>query len=216
MLMFLLSPRISYSADPISVLLAAPGSVKVIAEYTGLVESLESKVDRLLDAELKTAVSLLEQAQANPKQSDSLVHDARVSFTRAAAIYSDDKTEAGRRKRAMAFLGLWACCKASRDKVNAKKSLIKIQKLPSAPSRVLIVKYYASKEIKSFVPTASNLLKVPKADGLFLGLFGSRVYRITMQQLQGGPSEKDLRRFSKDYDQLLQIKAAVAQKLKKK
>lgn len=192
---FALHPKTSFAQEPVSALLTATSAVKLVAEYVGFVESLSSKVDRLLDADLKTAVSLLEQAKASPAKAGYLVKDARIYFTRAASVEADSLDEARRHKRAVALLGLWACCEAVDDTANAVIALKTIDSISEAPSRVLVVKY-------SNTPVKLVIGELFQVHGLL--------------QLVHPPTTKDYRSFDRDFDSLLSIKESVKAKLTQK
>jgi len=188
----LLVPRSATAADPVALLLEAPSAARIVAEYLGVVESTNSKLERLIDADLKTAVSLFEQAKTNPEKSKELLKDARVYFTRAAEIQSDSMDETRRHKRALALLGLWACCKSSNDDANAQLALTKIHDMPWQPSNGLAAKYGATNPLGTFSTFA-------------------RMY-----------SKKDpfalieaMRKSDKNYNSFLSIQFAVAKKIKK-
>lgn len=183
-------PRPAPALDPLTVLLEAGPAMELIAEYLGLIESLDSKVDRLLDADLKTAVALLQQARANPPKAGHLIHEARIFFTRAASIESGSADEARRHKRAVALLGLWSCCQADGDTINADAALKDIDSIPETPSPALIVGYNNTP-----AKIATKLINPFMLD-------------LTP------PTTQDYRAFSKDFDSLLAIKESVRKKLK--
>ncbi len=187
-------PTVAHGANPIGPLLEASSAVKLVAEYLGVIDSLDSKIDRLLDADHKTAVSLFEQAKQNPKKADQLISEARICFTRAAAINADSMDEQHRNKRALALLGLWACCVAADDEPNAKLALEKITDISSDPSPGMEIKYRTIQLI------SDELIPFGALRSLF----------------RKPPSTHDWRKFSEDYDSLLTIREAVTKKLKPK
>lgn len=180
------------AADPVTLLLEAPSAIKLVGEYLGVIESLESKVDRIIDADLKTAVSLFEQAQANPDKCAYLIKEARILFTRAAAIQSDSMDETRRYKRALALLGLWSSCMASGDEVNAKRTLEDVATISDAPSLTMALKFQSWEAVTNSAST------------LFSPYPRIRVYP---------PSVDEYRKFSEDYDSLLDIISAADKKL---
>jgi hypothetical protein len=188
------------AVEPIStsigLLLEAPSAIKLVGEYLGIIESLESKTERLLDADMKTAVSLFEQAQANQQQAGELIKDARIYFTRAAAIQDNSMDEGRRHKRALALLGLWACCEATSDQPNAKLAMKKIMEIPSTPSAGMVTKYMAWNH-----PTVKR----------WTGRSFSLLPRL-LPELPPTPTVQELRAFNKDYDQLIAIQIAVKEK----
>lgn len=124
--------------DPISILLAVPEAGKVVGSYLGLVESNYSQVDRLIAADLKTGIALLKQSERSRDESDDLIREARLCFTRATEINSISE-EKSRHRKAVALLGLWVCCKAQSDEENARHTLNTLARMPSTPSTGLIM-----------------------------------------------------------------------------
>jgi tetratricopeptide (TPR) repeat protein len=207
----LFRPTTLFAQDSVSLLLESPNAIKIVAEYLGIIESLDSKVDRLLDADMKTAVALLEQAKANPSKAGELLKDARIFFTRAAEIQSDSMSTSRRNKRALALLGLWSCCQAVGDPPNANLALKKITEIP--------------RELEWFT---KELIKTERS------ALGVLVDHAVMQTLTGGADNKlsgiayyldvsvityrnidDYRKADRDYDSLLKIQDQVAKKLRK-
>ncbi len=195
-------------ASDIGTLLEAASAAKLVAEYLQVIESLDSKIDRLLDADYKTGVSLFEQAKANPKKADRLIADARLFFTRAAAIEADSDVEVRRHKRALALLGLWACCEATDDGANATLALKKITDIPSEPSKGMILEYqtYQIYRLPSDAEARNYLYT-----GFAFPFLLQRLLKIT-----NVPTTQEYRDFNKDYDSLLSIQEAVRNKIKPK
>ena len=189
-ILFFLSQKVASAQDPVGLLFAAPDAIKLISEYLGIIESLDSKFERLLDADLKTAISLFEQARANPDKSADFVRSARIYYTRAAEVQADSMDESRRHKRAVALLGLYACCKAESDNPNAERALRKISEIPSKSSFSLQLKY----ELRP-----ANLA----------------VRAITLVPLKFPVTEQDLRDFSDSFDRFLSIQESVNRHLLK-
>ena len=184
----LLSVRMAAAQDPVSLLLAAPAGIEMIGEYLGIIESMDAKFERLIDADLKTAVALFEQAKASPNKSAELIHSARIYYTRAAEIQSDSMDEDRRHKRALALLGLFACCKVEQDNANAERALRKISEIPKGVS--------VSFKIKCEL----------KRPGTY-----HPVFSVWQKQL----TEEDYRKASPAYNSLLSIQETVNQQLAK-
>jgi hypothetical protein len=174
--------------DPVSLLLAAPAGIEMIGEYLGIIESMDAKFERLIDADLKTAVALFEQAKASPTKSAELIHSARIYYTRAAEIQSDSMDEDRRHKRAIALLGLFACCKVEQDNANAERALRKISEIPAGAS----VSFKIKCELKR-----------------------PGTYHPLLQVFQKQLTEEDYRKYSPAYDSLRSIQATVNQQLAK-
>ncbi|MFM7038952.1 MAG: hypothetical protein ACKO2L_14660 [Planctomycetaceae bacterium] len=184
----LLSVRMAAAQDPVSLLLAAPAGIEMISEYLGIIESMDAKFERLIDADLKTAVALFEQAKASPNKSAELIHSARIYYTRAAEIQSDSMDEDRRHKRALALLGLFACCKVEQDNANAERALRKISEIPKGVS----VSFKIKCELKR-----------------------PGTYHPVFQFFQKQLTEEDYRKASPAYNSLLSIQETVNQQLAK-
>jgi hypothetical protein len=86
-------------AVEIGLLFSAIEVGKSIAQFAGIIDSLETKIDRLIRSELNAALRALEQAAASVSEQQSLLRDARAGFNKAVTL------ETGHR-RAVALLGL--------------------------------------------------------------------------------------------------------------
>ena len=192
-LIVFVSTRTASANDPVSLLLEAPSAMKLVGEYIGLVESLDSKLDRLLDADLKTANALFEQAKTNPSKASDFIKDARLHFTRAAEVQSDSLDPARRNKRALALLGLWACCKAASDEPNAKATLEKIAKIPDTVTNAMVVDISAGRTARAT---------------------GGLVWYTPFTPFMATTDVDKHRKNNKDFDSLLTIQEAVKKKLK--
>ena len=117
--------------------------------------------------------------------------DARIYFTRAAEIQSNSMSESRRHKRAIALLGLWACCKLDDDGANALNALKKIDEISREPSVGLAARYGAS---SSYV------------------LGGS--LSSTWKSLTGKITYGDLIKYDADFKSIWNIKTAVRKKLR--
>ncbi len=179
----------------ISGLFDAVSAAKMLAEYLGIIESLDAKVDSLLDLDLKTAVSLFEQAKRNPEKAGEFMRDARVHFTRAEAAHSGSNEESRRCKRVTALLGLWACCKAVGDEPNAEDALIKIVSTSTIPSPGLAAGYALTTRLKWGVlatfddPTTAKLRKYSASYDALIEIVDQTELRLfKMQQANTRPS----------------------------
>ena len=149
--------------DPISIVsivFGAPNFAKSAGELIGLIESTDSKLDKLIESEYATGIDLIVQAQNSSVRKDELLAQAIPVLTRAKAL------EQGYRK-ALAMLGLSFCHHHLKDYTNAKKTLWDIRKIeiptsdeyiafakdgalavlaPPGPARFLIQKVSGNKE----------------------------------------------------------------------
>lgn len=83
----------------VGVLFKAAGIAKAVADFLGLLESLDAKIDRLIHSELEAGLRALEQAGKSVNEQDSLLRESRGRFNKAVSL------EKGLRL-AMANLGL--------------------------------------------------------------------------------------------------------------
>ena len=86
--------------------LQGAGTTKDIAKFLGLIESVDTKVDKLLEVDLKAGLSQLKDAEGSLTEDErkTLLRDARCSFERASHL------EKGA-NQVVALLGL-SCCHA--------------------------------------------------------------------------------------------------------
>ncbi len=104
-------------ADPF-LLLDAISLGKSVAQYLGLVESIDVKVDLLVQSELKTGMQELEQAVDSTTEEKSLLRSARSRFNKATTL------ETGH-KRCLALIGLAICHRYLDDHRNARRAIEK-------------------------------------------------------------------------------------------
>lgn len=137
-------------ANPWMVPLEAASGIMGIAEFIGLVEGVERKVDKLIEAELETAMDLLDQAEKSSGEKENLIRDARLRFTKAANL------ESGLRK-ATALYGLAVCHSYFKDYENRNEALNEILEIEPI-SRFSVEMYRAKKlgvdaAVQAFAPT---------------------------------------------------------------
>ena len=70
----------------VGALFTAIQLTRMIAELTGVIESLGVKVDKLLASELKAGLRALEQAENAGRERQSLLREARARFNTAIAV----------------------------------------------------------------------------------------------------------------------------------
>lgn len=109
--------KVPAEANPWMIPLEATSGVIAIAEFAGLIEGVERKVDKLIQAELETAMDLLGQAHRSSREEINLIRDARLRFTKAANL------ETGLRK-GIALYGLAVCHSYFKDYENRNDALI--------------------------------------------------------------------------------------------
>lgn len=96
---------------------------KAIGKYLGLVEDLDSKINKLIESEYKAGMSSLEQAMHSATEKESLLREARNRFNKA--IHLEKKT-----KLALSYMGLALCHQQLGDQKNAETALRKIVEIP--------------------------------------------------------------------------------------
>jgi hypothetical protein len=103
----------------IGLVFSAIGLARSVAEFTGLLDSVETKIDRLLKSELNAGLRALEQAAHASSEQASLLREARASFNRAVSL------EAGYRG-VVALLALSVCHHWLDDRPNSMRALEEI------------------------------------------------------------------------------------------
>lgn len=101
------------------------GLGKSVARLLGIVQSLETKLDRLISAELNAGFRNLEQACNSDNEMEPLLREARNCFVKATAL------ETGCRK-GIALLGLAVCHYHLEDYANYHAALEELVSLPPA------------------------------------------------------------------------------------
>jgi hypothetical protein len=100
----------------IGLLFTAIDVTKSLAEYLELVESLGSKIDRIMNSEFDAAQRELEQASRSIDEAPNLLRSARSKFNRAASL------ERGQRL-ALTYVGLALCHHHLQDEANTRAAL---------------------------------------------------------------------------------------------
>jgi len=100
----------------IALIFEAANVAQSVAEFVGIIESLESKVDKLIQSELTAGLKNLEQAMSSTNQQVSLLQEARICFNKATGL------ENGYRQ-GVAYLGLAVCHYHLKDTADYQKTL---------------------------------------------------------------------------------------------
>ncbi len=90
-----------------------------IAQLLGLVDSIDSKIDKLIEVHLKAGMSALEAARDSGEEQITLLRKARDEFLQAIHLEKSYRL-------ALAFLGLACCHSWLGDKRNSEKALAQI------------------------------------------------------------------------------------------
>ncbi len=106
-------------AIEIGLIFTALGAAKSVAEFVGILDSIEAKIDRLVQSELNAGLRALEQAARATAEQVPLLREARGCFNRAVSL------EMGYRQ-VVALLGLSLCHHRLDDKPNSTKALEEI------------------------------------------------------------------------------------------
>lgn len=104
--------------EPISVIFGSLNFVKSIANFTGLIESLDVKIDKLSKAEFNAGINSLGQSTFSECERESLLREARVFFNKAISLEKDERL-------ILSYLGLAICHFFLGDTNNCKKALEK-------------------------------------------------------------------------------------------
>jgi tRNA nucleotidyltransferase/poly(A) polymerase len=89
---------------------------KSIAEFFGVLDSIDSKVDRLIESELKTGILELQQAANSASEKTELLRSARQRFNKAISLETGYKL-------CLAHVGVAICHSFLADHANARKAL---------------------------------------------------------------------------------------------
>lgn len=100
----------------LGLLIEGVSLAKSLAELLGILESIDSKVDRLIESELKTGMLELQQAVHSDTEGTELVRSARGRFNKAITL------ETGH-KRCLSYIGLAVCHSYLNDLTNARNAL---------------------------------------------------------------------------------------------
>lgn len=87
-----------------------------IAGYTGLIETINAKINRLASSELEAAIRSLEQAATSEFERDSLLRDARSRFNKAISLEDNERL-------ALSYMGLALCHFQLGDNHNGREAL---------------------------------------------------------------------------------------------
>lgn len=96
------------------------GSLKLarsIAEFSGLIETIGTKIDRLANAEFEAGFRALEQGAISSSEKESLLREARYRFNKAISLEKEERLF-------LCHVGLAICHKELGDQANFKISLL--------------------------------------------------------------------------------------------
>lgn len=89
---------------------------KAIAEFSGLIKTVSSKIDLLADAEFEAGFRALKQASISTSEKTSLLREARNRFNKAISFEKKERLF-------LCHIGLAICHKGLRDLPNFKSSM---------------------------------------------------------------------------------------------
>jgi hypothetical protein len=119
-------------AIDISLMFTALGVARSLAEFAGVLEAIETKLDRLVQSELNAGLRVLEQAAHATAERVSLLREARGCFNRAVSL------EVGYR-RVVALLGLAFCHHWLADGPNCTRALEEVLAInPVTPTKLAL------------------------------------------------------------------------------
>jgi hypothetical protein len=100
----------------ISVIFGTFKLAKAIAEFSGLIKTVSSKIDLLADAEFEAGFRALKQASISTSEKTSLLREARNRFNKAISFEKKERLF-------LCHIGLSICHKGLRDLPNFKLSM---------------------------------------------------------------------------------------------
>jgi hypothetical protein len=127
----------------IGLIFSAAGLAKSVAQMMGIMESLDTKVDRLVKSELNAGFRNLDQAALSQTEQAHLLREARSCFNRAASL------ETGYR-RSLALLGCALCHHHLGDDQNCRKSLEELVEMLPPIGTLTITAASAADTFKGF------------------------------------------------------------------
>jgi hypothetical protein len=104
----------------IGIIFSGVNLAKGWAEYLGLVESLDAKLDRLSGAELEAGLRSLEQASNSEVEFRELLREARSRFNKAVSLERSERL-------LLAYIGLALCHHFLDDQTNCVNCLREIE-----------------------------------------------------------------------------------------
>lgn len=128
----------------LALIFSAAELTKSVVELTGLLDSIESKVDRLVRSELNAGLRALEQAAHATTEQVSLLREARSRFNKATSL------EVGYR-RAVALLGLSVTHHWLGDRPNSAQALEEILEIDPV-STLRLVAATGAEGVREFNP----------------------------------------------------------------
>jgi hypothetical protein len=109
----------------IGLIFSAAGAAKSVAELLKIIDSMEAKLDRLVQSELNSGLRNIDQASRSEGEQVHLLREARNCFNRAVGL------ETGYRK-GMSLIGCAMCHHLLGDEANCRRSLEELVELPPA------------------------------------------------------------------------------------
>jgi hypothetical protein len=100
----------------IAVIFSTFKLAKAIAEFSGLIKTVSSKIDLLADAEFEAGFRALKQASISTSEKTSLLREARNRFNKAISFEKKERLF-------LCHIGLAICHKGLRDRSNFKLSM---------------------------------------------------------------------------------------------
>lgn len=154
------------------------GAATKIAEFLGLIESVDSKVTKLLHQSFRSAVSNLEYAQHSSGQNQmEYIRQARVEFNQAVNVEEDEN-------KILALTGLSMCQSMLGDKANASMTYNRISQVELSLKEKAkyttidvagglggllagtLMKKIGLRDTVTFISSRENMFKLVKQDAL--------------------------------------------------
>lgn len=169
----------------IGTIFSTVNAAKAVAEYTGLIESLGVKVDRLASAKLHTAMRELEHARnsSSLEEQRSALRQARVYLSEALSL------ERAEERLSLAYIGLGMVFSQLGEEQNCENTLAEFSSQPFRKRSVQSLQKEICRKIlrrpanNPYLPSyieASELPKVPKDIALQLRSSGITYLGLTM------------------------------------
>lgn len=154
---------------------------KSLSGYIGLLETSDIKLSQLIDSELSSGISALQQADNSDsdKEKESLLREARGRFNKAISLEKELRL-------AIAYIGLAICHDYLGDRKNCISSLNSIDKIDlSYIENKILVSGEKSREIKLVIIWLCIIMPfLILFLVLFLVLFSINIYDMSLRKVQ--------------------------------
>lgn len=146
--------------EPISIIFSSINFAKSIAEFTGIVESLDKKIDKLSKSEFYAGMNSLKQSVYSESERVYLLREARSFFNKAISLEKDENL-------VLAYVGLAACHYHLNDIENSRKALMDALNVIESVKATIkvgeVMEYLIRPKMIDFIFTGRNVPSISEA-----------------------------------------------------